>query len=84
MKPTPQSRQCSQAAALLCPAGARPPGMFAQWDGGDAVTKEGLDALTALAKPGFATSSATTVARSESQDFAARIGAVSSLSRVSH
>ena len=50
--------------------------MFAQWDAADAVTTEWSDAPTTLAKPGFATRSATTAARSESQDFIARIGAI--------
>jgi hypothetical protein len=51
--------------------------MCAQWDGAaDVVATEGSDALTTLAKPGFATRSATTAARSESQDFIARIGPI--------
>lgn len=77
MKLTPQSRQCSQAAALACPAGVRPPGMFAQWDGAPAIVMaEGPDAPATLAKPGFATRSAAVAARSESQDFIARIGSI--------
>jgi hypothetical protein len=51
--------------------------MFAQWDGVAAVlASEWSDAPTTLAKPGFATRSATTAARTESQDFIARIGAI--------
>jgi hypothetical protein len=50
--------------------------VFAQWDGAAAVTAERSDTPTTLAKPGFATRSASTVAKSESQDLVARIEAI--------
>lgn len=75
MKATPQRRQCSQGAERLPPTGAWSPDMLAQWDGGAAETIERCDAPTTLAEPGLATRIATSAARSESQDFIARIGA---------
>ncbi|BDV37751.1 hypothetical protein DSM21852_10040 [Methylocystis bryophila] len=58
--------------------------MLAQWDGVAAETVERSDAPTTLAEPGFATRIATSAAKSESQDFIARIGAFAAILELNH